>query len=80
MTDALQLDRVRAGYGETVVLEDVGFTLAERGSALVIPNEAVFVEGNQSFVFMVKSDSTVVRQVLADMHKLEPDDGQVENL
>ena len=43
---------------------NVSATLAERGAALVVPNEAVFVEGNQSFVFMVKPDSTVVRQVL----------------
>ena len=43
---------------------NVSATLAERGAALVVPNEAVFVEGNQSFVFMVKPDSTVARQVL----------------
>ena len=43
---------------------NVSATLAERGSALVVPNEAVFVEGNQSFVFMVKPDSTVARQAL----------------
>ena len=29
---ALKLSGVRAGYGETVVLEDVGFSLPERGS------------------------------------------------
>jgi len=43
---------------------NISATLAERVSALVVPNEAVFVEGNQSFVFVVKSDSTVVRQAL----------------
>ncbi len=43
---------------------NVSATLAERGSAMVVPNEAVFVEGNQSFVFLVKPDSTVARQVL----------------
>ena len=31
MAEALKLAGVRAGYGETVVLEDVGFSLAERG-------------------------------------------------
>jgi branched-chain amino acid transport system ATP-binding protein len=32
MADFLRLSGVRAGYGETVVLEDVAFSLAERGS------------------------------------------------
>jgi membrane fusion protein (multidrug efflux system) len=43
---------------------NVSATLAERGAALVVPNEAVFVEGNQSFVFVVATDSTVARQAL----------------
>ncbi|MGE5860866.1 MAG: multidrug transporter subunit MdtA, partial [Ignavibacteria bacterium] len=29
--------------------------------ALTIPNEAVFAQGNQSFVFIVKQDSSVSR-------------------
>jgi branched-chain amino acid transport system ATP-binding protein len=41
MAEALRLDRVRAGYGETVVLEDVGFTLAERGSLAVLGRNGV---------------------------------------
>jgi branched-chain amino acid transport system ATP-binding protein len=41
MADALRLDRVRAGYGETVVLEDVGFALAERGSLAVLGRNGV---------------------------------------
>jgi len=36
MPDALTLSGVRAGYGETVVLEDIGFALPERGSLAVI--------------------------------------------
>jgi membrane fusion protein (multidrug efflux system) len=40
---------------------DVEVTLAERSHALVVPDEAVFAEGNQSFVYVVKSDSTVTR-------------------
>lgn len=40
---------------------DVAVTLAERPSALVVPDEAVFAEGNQSFVYVVKPDSTVTR-------------------
>ena len=32
MPDFLRLSGVRAGYGETVVLEDIGFSLPERGS------------------------------------------------
>ena len=38
---------------------DVSVTLAERSQALVVPDEAVFAQGNQNFVYVVKSDSTV---------------------
>jgi branched-chain amino acid transport system ATP-binding protein len=38
---ALKLSGVRAGYGETVVLEDVGFTLPERGSLAVLGRNGV---------------------------------------
>jgi branched-chain amino acid transport system ATP-binding protein len=41
MPEALKLDRVRAGYGETVVLEDVGFGLAERSSLAVLGRNGV---------------------------------------
>jgi branched-chain amino acid transport system ATP-binding protein len=41
MPEALRLDRVRAGYGETVVLEDVGFSLEERGSLAVLGRNGV---------------------------------------
>jgi branched-chain amino acid transport system ATP-binding protein len=41
MTEALRLSGVRAGYGETVVLEDVGFSLAERGSLAVLGRNGV---------------------------------------
>jgi branched-chain amino acid transport system ATP-binding protein len=41
MPDALKLERVRAGYGETVVLEDVGFTLAEKSSLAVLGRNGV---------------------------------------
>ena len=41
MADALRLDRVRAGYGETVVLEDVGFSLAEKSSLAVLGRNGV---------------------------------------
>lgn len=40
---------------------DVSAVLAKRENALTIPNEAVFVEGNQSFVFVVNPDSTFQR-------------------
>ena len=36
MPDALTLTGVRAGYDATVVLEDIGFSLAERGSLAVL--------------------------------------------
>jgi membrane fusion protein, multidrug efflux system len=40
---------------------NVSAVLGSRPSALTIPNEAVFGSGNQSFVFIVKPDSTVAR-------------------
>jgi membrane fusion protein (multidrug efflux system) len=40
---------------------NVSVVLGERERALTIPNEAVFGSGNQSFVFVVKADSTVMR-------------------
>ena len=39
---------------------DVSVTLAERNQALVVPDEAVFAQGNQNFVYVVKADSTVM--------------------
>ena len=41
MPDALQLSEVRAGYGETIVLEDVSFTLPERGSLAILGRNGV---------------------------------------
>jgi branched-chain amino acid transport system ATP-binding protein len=41
MADALTLSGVRAGYGETVVLEDLGFVLPERGSLAVLGRNGV---------------------------------------
>src|SRR4029079_5600400 len=41
MADALSVSGVRAGYGETVVLEDVAFSLAERGSLAVLGRNGV---------------------------------------
>jgi len=41
MPDALRLERVRAGYGETVVLEDVEFGLAEKSSLAVLGRNGV---------------------------------------
>ncbi len=38
---------------------NVSAVLNERQNALTIPNEAVFANGNQSFVFVVKKDSSV---------------------
>ncbi|MBI1804679.1 MAG: efflux RND transporter periplasmic adaptor subunit [Ignavibacteriae bacterium] len=40
---------------------NVSAVLSERPNALTIPSEAVFGSGNQSFVFIVKTDSTVAR-------------------
>jgi membrane fusion protein (multidrug efflux system) len=40
---------------------DITAVLAERERALVIPDEAVFAQGNQNFVFVVGPDSSVQR-------------------
>ncbi len=52
-------DRFRPGMSA-----NVSAVLSERANALTIPNEAVFAEGNQTFVFVVKPDSTVTRTAL----------------
>ena len=41
MPDALSVERLSAGYGETVVLEDVGLSLPERGSLAVLGRNGV---------------------------------------
>ena len=41
MPDALQLSGVRAGYGETIILEDVSFSVPERGSLAVLGRNGV---------------------------------------
>ena len=41
MADALKLAGVRAGYGETVVLEDIALALPERGSLAVLGRNGV---------------------------------------
>jgi branched-chain amino acid transport system ATP-binding protein len=41
MPDFLRLSGVHAGYGETVVLEDIGFRLPERGSLAVLGRNGV---------------------------------------
>ena len=43
---------------------NVSVTFAERAKALVVPDEAVFAEGNMNFVYVVKPDSTVVRTAI----------------
>jgi branched-chain amino acid transport system ATP-binding protein len=41
MSDALRLNKVRAGYGETVVIEDIDFALPERGALAVLGRNGV---------------------------------------
>ncbi len=48
--------RFRPGMSANVIA-----VLSERPHAVTIPNEAVFASGDQSFVFVVKADSTVTR-------------------
>ena len=51
--------RFRAGMSA-----NISAVLAERQNALTIPNEAVFAEGDNFFVYVVKDDSTVTRTAL----------------
>lgn len=39
-------------------------TLSERPNALVVPDAAVFAEGNQSYVFLIKPDSSVAKAAI----------------
>jgi len=41
MPEALSLEQVRAGYGETVILEDVALSVPERGSLAVLGRNGV---------------------------------------
>ena len=43
---------------------NISAVLSERPKAITIPNEAIFGSGEQSFVFIVKPDSTVARVAL----------------
>jgi membrane fusion protein, multidrug efflux system len=43
---------------------NVSATLSVRPEAITIPNEAIFGSGSQSFVYVIKPDSTVVRTAL----------------
>jgi multidrug efflux pump subunit AcrA (membrane-fusion protein) len=43
---------------------NVDVVLRERTNAITVPNESVFASGDQSFVFVVKADSTVARVAL----------------
>ncbi|HTK81942.1 MAG TPA: efflux RND transporter periplasmic adaptor subunit, partial [Bacteroidota bacterium] len=43
---------------------NIGVVLSERENAITIPNEAVFANGGQTFVFTVKPDSTVTRAAI----------------
>jgi len=51
--------RLRPGMSANVTV-----TFGERNRALVVPDEAVFAEGSQSYVYVVKADSTVTRAAI----------------
>ena len=55
MADVLSLDNVRAGYGETVVIEEIGFSLPERGSLCVLGRNGV---GKTSLLATVMGHTT----------------------
>src|SRR5580765_4398321 len=53
-----------AGTLKSGMSGNVAVTLSERAGALVIPDEAVFAEGTQNFVFVVNADSTVAKSAV----------------
>ena len=53
--------RNRGGQLRPGMSADVTAALGERAQALTVPDEAVFSEGDQSYVYVVKPDSTVTR-------------------
>src|SRR5438270_13161368 len=55
MPDALRLSTVRAGYGETVILEDVALALPERGSLAVLGRNGV---GNTTLLATIMGHTT----------------------
>lgn len=52
-------DKFRPGMSANVTA-----VLSQRAEALTVPAEAIFVEGAQAFVYLVKADSTVTRTPL----------------
>jgi membrane fusion protein (multidrug efflux system) len=55
----------RGGMLKPGMSANVSVTFSERAGALTVPDEAVFAEGSQSFVYVVKPDSTVARTVIS---------------
>jgi membrane fusion protein (multidrug efflux system) len=49
-------NKFRSGMSANIVV-----ALSERSNALIIPNQAVFASGDQSFVYVVQEDSTVTQ-------------------
>lgn len=56
--------RNRGGRLRPGMSADVTAALGVRPQALTVPDEAIFSEGDQSFVYVVKPDSTVTRTVV----------------
>jgi membrane fusion protein (multidrug efflux system) len=56
--------RNRGGKLRPGMSADVTATLEERPLALTVPDEAVFGEGDQSFVYVVQPDSSVTKRVV----------------
>ena len=54
----------RGGKLRSGMSADVTASLGERPHALTVPDEAVFSEGDQSYVYVVRPDSTVTRQAV----------------
>ncbi len=69
--DALRLAGVRAGYGETVVLEDVGFALPVRGSLAVLGRNGV---GKTTLL------ATIMGHTTLHAGRIEFDGGAIERL
>lgn len=67
VTRSARIIAVMANPGERFkpgMSANISAVLNQRENALTIPNEAVFVNGDQSFVFIIKQDSTVVKAAI----------------
>src|SRR5262245_62575899 len=62
MADLLALENVRAGYGDAVVLDGIGFALPEKGSLAVLGRNGV---GKSTLLLTIMGFTRVTRGTIA---------------